>query len=89
MDTKPGQLPVLVVHGGAWSIPEALTEASKAGVVTAVREGYRVLQGGGTAVDAVEAAVRALEDDPAFDAGGETLKTQGFMVRLMHLNHRG
>ena len=65
-----GARPVVVVHGGAWAIPEALTQASKAGVVRAVRAGYEVLlQTGGTAVDAVEAAVRALEEDPVFDAG--------------------
>lgn len=60
---------VIVVHGGAWSIPEHLAEASVAGVKTAARAGWSVLQGGGSALDAVEAAVRALEDNSVFNAG--------------------
>jgi L-asparaginase / beta-aspartyl-peptidase len=47
----------------------ALTERSVAGVQRAAQAGYDVLAAGGSAVDAVEAAVLVLEDDPAFDAG--------------------
>ena len=68
-DTPPTIQPAIAVHGGAWAIPDHLKEASCDGVKRAVRAGYEVLVGGGTAVDAVEAAVRVLEDDPAFDAG--------------------
>jgi beta-aspartyl-peptidase (threonine type) len=39
------------------------------GVKIAARVGFDILKRGGTAVDAIEAAVRSLEDDPAFDAG--------------------
>lgn len=61
--------PVIVVHGGAWAIPEPLTDASVAGCEAAAQAGWDVLRSGGTALDAVEAATRVLEDDPAFDAG--------------------
>ena len=61
--------PVMVVHGGAWGIPDSLAEASVGGVRKAVRAGYQLLLQGTSAVDAVEAAVCVLEDDPAFDAG--------------------
>ena len=61
--------PVMVVHGGAWTIPDQLTEDSARGVRAAVRAGYEVLGRGGTALDAIQAAVCVLEDDPSFDAG--------------------
>ena len=70
--------PVIVVHGGAWAIPSELTEASLAGVKVAARRGWEVLKAGGSALDAVEQATRALEDDPAFDAGhGAVLNERG------------
>ena len=59
----------MVVHGGAWAIPEELTERSLKGVQRAAKEGHRVLSSGGSALDAVVAAVTVLEDDTAFDAG--------------------
>ncbi|KAG9275590.1 isoaspartyl peptidase/L-asparaginase-like [Astyanax mexicanus] len=70
--------PVMVVHGGAWAIPDAFAEASVAGVKAAARAGNAVLKIGGSALDAVEAAVRIMEDDPVFDAGhGAVLNTDG------------
>ncbi|XP_034008194.1 isoaspartyl peptidase/L-asparaginase-like [Trematomus bernacchii] len=69
---------VVVVHGGAWAIPEDLAKASVDGVKAAARQGSSVLKGGGSALDAVEAAVRALEDNPAFNAGhGAVLNADG------------
>ncbi|XP_030234443.1 isoaspartyl peptidase/L-asparaginase [Gadus morhua] len=69
---------VLVVHGGAWAIPDELAEASVKGVKAAASEGYRVLGTGGSALDAVEKAVRAMEDNPVFDAGhGAVLNADG------------
>ena len=59
---------VLVVHGGAWAIPEELSRASVEGVQSAARQGFSVLKNG-CALDAVEVAVRAMEDNTAFDAG--------------------
>ena len=61
--------PVMMVHGGAWSIPDNLLRDSYRGIKEAVRAGYAVLESGGSALDAVQAAVVMLEDDPDFDAG--------------------
>jgi hypothetical protein len=41
----------------------------KQGCLAAVKAGWRILKEGGDAVDAAEAAVRVLEDDPPFNAG--------------------
>ena len=49
--------------------PPVCLERSLSGVEAAARVGWSVLLDGGTAVDAVEAAVIALEDNPVFDAG--------------------
>lgn len=71
-------LPALIVHGGAWDIPEHLHQDSIDGCCEAARKGWAVLERGGSAVDAVEAAVRVLEDDPTFDAGlGAVLNCAG------------
>lgn len=64
----------LVIHGGAGVIERSsLTPqkdaAVRAGLSEALAAGERVLSSGGAAVDAVEAAVRALEEDPHFNAG--------------------
>ncbi|KAF2360014.1 Peptidase T2 asparaginase 2 [Trinorchestia longiramus] len=69
---------VVAVHGGAWDIPAELWEASVTGVKVAAVRGYTVVEGGGSAVDAVVAAVTSLEDDPVFDAGcGSVLTSSG------------
>ena len=64
----------LVVHGGSGIITrDRLTaeqdRAARAGLSAALDAGAAVLSGGGSALDAVEAAVRVLEDDPFFNAG--------------------
>lgn len=70
--------PSLIVHGGAWDIPEDATEACEAGCLRALRSGYAILSNGGHALDAVEAAITVLEDDPIFDAGyGSHLNLDG------------
>jgi L-asparaginase / beta-aspartyl-peptidase len=61
--------PSLIVHGGAWDIPDGSVDACKAGCQRALAAGWSILNSGGSALDAVEAAIIALEDDPAFDAG--------------------
>jgi len=61
--------PSLIVHGGAWDIPNEAVDACKAGCRRALEAGWAVLRGGGAALDAVEAAIMVLEDDPVFDAG--------------------
>jgi beta-aspartyl-peptidase (threonine type) len=59
----------LMVHGGAWDIPDEMLDAHRAGVKRALEVGWSILSHGGTADDAVEQTIRVLEDDPAFDAG--------------------
>lgn len=70
--------PILVVHGGAWSMPDDLVAAHERGVRNALRAGWQVLERKGSALDAVEAAVRVMEDDDTFDAGrGSFLTSDG------------
>ncbi len=68
----------IIVHGGAGNIPEERRAAAHAGCQEAARIGWRVLQNGGSALDAVEAAARSLEDNPLFNAGtGACLNRDG------------
>ena len=72
--------PVIVVHGGAgaWKLNGGHLDEAVAGCEAAARRGQQILIGGGTALDAVEAAVRILEDCPALDAGrGSFLNSAG------------
>ena len=57
------------MHGGAYDIPDDLIEAHAHGCAAALEAGWRVLEAGASALDAVEAAVQVMEDDPVFDAG--------------------
>jgi len=74
--------PVLLVHGGAWAIPDNLLDAHRDGVSNALAIGYAMLQDGASAVDAVEAAVTILEDDESFDAGRGSFLTREGHVQL-------
>ena len=70
--------PSLIVHGGAWDIPDSAVPACKSGCKRALTAGWGILQAGGSALDAIEAAVVILEDDPVFDAGyGSHLNLDG------------
>ena len=64
----------LAVHGGAGTIePSKMTPERerefRTGIENALRAGSDILRKGGASLDAVEAAVRVLEDDPHFNAG--------------------
>ena len=61
--------PALIVHGGAWSIPDSAVAACRSGCQRALERGWAILAEGGRAIEAVEAAIMVLEDDPVFDAG--------------------
>jgi beta-aspartyl-peptidase (threonine type) len=70
--------PRLIVHGGAWDIPDGQVEDHIRGVRRAVSEVFPRLRNGLSALDAVEAAVNVLEEDPTFDSGrGAVLNAQG------------
>ena len=64
----------MVIHGGAGTIDRSEMspeneKAHRAGLERALKAGYGVLQRDGSSLDAVEAAIRILEDDPLFNAG--------------------
>ncbi|HTD94326.1 MAG TPA: isoaspartyl peptidase/L-asparaginase, partial [Chitinophagaceae bacterium] len=65
---------VLVIHGGAGTILKSQMTPEKEKAYTealnmALDKGQAILKGGGTALDAVEASIRVLEDNPLFNAG--------------------
>ncbi|WP_039954582.1 isoaspartyl peptidase/L-asparaginase, partial [Rhodanobacter thiooxydans] len=65
--------PVLVIHGGAGVVKREMTpakeQAVRAAMTRALQGGYAELKSGGSALDAVAAAITVLEDDPNFNAG--------------------
>ncbi|MEX0777183.1 MAG: isoaspartyl peptidase/L-asparaginase [Phycisphaeraceae bacterium] len=68
----------LIVHGGAWNIPDHEVAEHETGCRQALEAGWRVLEHRGSALDAVEYAIRALEDAPIFNAGiGAVLNAEG------------
>lgn len=70
--------PVVLVHGGAGDIPDESIPAKLDGVKRAVANGFKILESGGSALDAAQAAVEVMEEDPAFNAGkGAVLNLDG------------
>jgi beta-aspartyl-peptidase (threonine type) len=70
----------LIVHGGAWDIPDNEVAPHLAGCRRALAAGWEALTNGRSALDAVEIAVRIMEDDPTFDAGvGSVLNRDGLV----------
>ena len=73
----------LAIHGGAGTLLKgAMTQEKekryKEALAFALEQGYAVLEGDGTAVEAVEVAVRSLEDSPLFNAGkGSVFTAEG------------
>src|SRR5216684_345994 len=68
----------IIVQGGAGNIDPERVEGAQEGCREAALVGWNILQAGGSALDAVEAAVRALEDNPMFNAGtGACLTSDG------------
>jgi L-asparaginase / beta-aspartyl-peptidase len=69
---------VIVCHGGAGKVAPERYERLRAGVRAAAEAGHAFLQRGASALDAVVAAVRMLEDDPEYNAGiGSALTRDG------------
>ena len=74
--------PRLMAHGGAWDWDDSLDAGKRAGLETALGVGHQVLINGGHALDAVEQTVKALEDNPVFDAGTGGYLNQDGIVQL-------
>jgi beta-aspartyl-peptidase (threonine type) len=77
----------LLIHGGAGAMRPAHGDPdherrARQGLRDALEAGSAILARGGTAVDAVEAAVRVLEDDPCFNAGRGSVLTADGRVEL-------
>ncbi|WP_354677371.1 isoaspartyl peptidase/L-asparaginase family protein [Cupriavidus plantarum] len=78
---------VIAIHGGAGTITRAAMDAQREREYTealehVLREGQRVLAGGGSALDAVTEAVRLLEDCPLFNAGKGAVLTHAGTYEL-------
>src|SRR3982751_3849549 len=73
--------PTIIIHGGAGPGSEFIHINERlyhAGLRDAAETGNDILKNGGSSVDAVEAAVRSLEDNPLFNAGrGSALNNKG------------
>jgi len=87
MTTSPAMTasaPVILVHGGAGDRPATgpEAEAARAGCAAEARIGLDIQEAGGGALDAVEAAVRALEDDERFNAGRGACLTRAGTAEL-------
>ncbi len=65
----------ILVHGGAGKVSPERFDSAKKGTRNAVEAGIEILKSGGRALDAVEAAVKVLEDDPTFNAGTGSVLT--------------
>lgn len=74
--------PTIIVHGGAWDIPDDQVDDHVRGCAAAASIGRDLLLGGASALDAVEAAVASMEDDPIFDAGRGSVLNQSGQVEM-------
>ena len=78
---------MLAIHGGAGTIDRAKMTPERekeyrAGLEKAMKAGYDILQRGGSSLDAVEAVVRTMEDDPNFNAGKGSVFTSAGVNEL-------
>jgi beta-aspartyl-peptidase (threonine type) len=81
-DGGRARVPAIIVHGGAGADPGDGRDELRAGVHAAALAGWRRLGEGGSAVDAVETAVRVLEDHPRFNAGRGSVLTSAGTVEM-------
>jgi len=79
----------MIVHGGAWAIPDDLVEAHIKGVRKALEIGVDILKRKGSAAEAVEAAIAYMEDDETFDAGKGSFLNRAGEVELDAIMYNG
>ena len=77
----------IVIHGGAGTILKTNMTAEKETLYTAklneaLKTGYNILNSGGTAIDAVNAAINIMEDSPLFNAGKGAVLTEKGVAEL-------
>jgi beta-aspartyl-peptidase (threonine type) len=65
----------IIVHGGVSAVPHDKEKAVVAGIREAALAGGEVLASGGPSLDAVEAAINVLEDNPLFNSGTGSVLT--------------
>lgn len=75
-------VPCIMVHGGAWSIPDEFIDSTKKGVCRAAKLGYSLLNKGAHSLDIIEAVITELENDPVFDAGIGSCLTKNYEVEM-------
>jgi beta-aspartyl-peptidase (threonine type) len=81
-DGARGRVPAIIVHGGAGADPGEGRDELREGVRAAALAGWRALAREDGALDAVEAAVRVLEDHPRFNAGRGSVLTSAGTVEV-------
>jgi len=81
-DGGRARVPAIIVHGGAGADPAEGRDELRAGMQAAALAGWRHLSEGGSAVDAVEAAARVLEDHPRFNAGRGSVLTSAGTIEM-------
>lgn len=83
---QPNGKYTIVIHGGAGSINPNIDEAEKQAylnsLTTALNIGKKILEKGGSSLDAVEQVIRCLEDDSLFNAGRGAVFTSSGTVEL-------
>lgn len=68
----------LIVHGGAWDIPDEDVPGHRDGVLKALKQGWAVLSSGASAAEAVEKAIMVMEDHETLNAGrGSVINAAG------------
>ncbi len=72
--------PAIIVHGGAGEWPSSRQRKGMTGAKAAAKAGWEVLKSNGSSIDAVQACVVSMEDNPIFNAGfGSALNLDGYV----------
>lgn len=81
-DSKSQIKPMILIHGGAGTVPDNYKQLAKEGAHIAVQAGWEKLATKGSALDAVEAAVMAMEEYPTFNAGLGSVLTEDSTIEM-------